>query len=73
MSTSLKKLIRIATYGFIITIGFVIAFIPFLKKKEYTNAISSDFSPDIRDVHADIPWESSGDGDGDGGDDGGGI
>lgn len=69
MSTNLKKIIRLATYGFLITIGFLIAFIPFLKKKEYSNTMSTDFSADVREVRADVPSA----GFGDGGDDGGGI
>jgi len=74
MSSPLKKIIRIATYGALLTIGFFIALLPFLKKKEFTNTISSDFSPTVRDAQADIPAVTNPmDGGGDGGDDGGGI
>lgn len=72
MSTHLKKIIRIATYGFLVTIGFLIALLPFLKKKEFTDTLSSDFSPSVREVNADIPSTQTWLG-GDGDDDGGGI
>jgi hypothetical protein len=69
MSTDLKKIIKLASYGFILAIGTIIALIPFLKKKEF----STDYSPEVRDAYADISSGCSGCGGDDDDDDGGGI
>ncbi|MCA9354156.1 MAG: hypothetical protein KC877_01420 [Candidatus Kaiserbacteria bacterium] len=71
MDVNLKKVIRVAVYGFIVVVGALIALIPFLKKKEFSTELSTDFSPEVRDVSADAFVDLWGTSDGD--DDGGGI
>ncbi|MCA9359271.1 hypothetical protein KC926_03640 [Candidatus Kaiserbacteria bacterium] len=51
MNTNIKKIIKLAVYGFVLVTATAIALIPFLKKKEFT----SDYSPQIRNANADIP------------------
>ncbi len=63
MNTKVKKLIRLSVYGVIVTMGVIIASIPFMKKKEFT----TNYSPDVREAIADIPPVYTGDDDDDGG------
>lgn len=67
MSNTLKKTFRILSYGLILTVGAVVAIIPFIKKNP---EFSTTYIPSAPDAQADATpyWEPArGDDDDDGG------